>query len=208
MFEMTLKTRVTSILPYSQKNFNWVWLVLSLQFNRIFRIEMICIVRYLMSLTLLHCTISLTYGSSGDRSMRFQRCLTHCFGQCNHSNSYPGTLSLYLVLFGWQCSDECKYTCMHQVTQHAVARGWKIEQFYGKVSLIYLLYLSGQLFQPSSALNYLTQCRLHRKKENWSGWKKVLESGAINVAHRLGSLTPSSNCTRCYLSRDKHATLD
>ena len=97
---------------------------------------MTCIstIRYFLSWTIFSlCTLPLTFGSSGDRSEQFQRCLAQCFGTCN-GNLYPARLPVYLVGFGWSCADECKYVCMHKVTQHAVAGGWEIEQFYGKVS--------------------------------------------------------------------------
>ena len=91
------------------------------------------VVKYFLLWTLLLCIISWTNGSSGDRSEPFQRCLTRCLGLCKRNNAYPGKLPVLLMVFGWKCSDECKYTCMHKVTQRAIVRGWKIEQFYGKV---------------------------------------------------------------------------
>lgn len=94
------------------------------------------IVRYFLLWTLFLCTISLANGSSGDRSKQFQRCLKRCLGSCDNGDSYPAKLPLYLVLFGWKCADECKYTCMHQVTELSVAKGRNIEQFYGKVSVL------------------------------------------------------------------------
>lgn len=91
------------------------------------------VVKWFLLWTIFICGITLTSGSSGDRSEPFRRCLTRCLDRCKDGNSYPGKLPVYLIMFGWQCSDECKYTCMHKVTQRSVARGWKIEQFYGKV---------------------------------------------------------------------------
>ena len=90
-------------------------------------------IKYLLGWTLFVYTFYLTSGSSGDRSEPFQRCLKHCFSRCKNVYSYPGRLPVYLVVFGWQCSDECKYSCMHNITERAIARGWKIEQYYGKV---------------------------------------------------------------------------
>ena len=91
-------------------------------------------VEYFLLWTLFLCAISLSNSSSGDRSKPFQTCLTRCLILCKHDHSYPGKLPFYLLVFGWRCSDECKYVCMHNVTNLAAARGWKIEQFYGKVS--------------------------------------------------------------------------
>ena len=92
-------------------------------------------IRYFLLWALLLCAISMASSSSGDRSETFQRCLTSCLVLCKNDDSYPAKLPVYLVIFGWRCADECKYTCMHKVTHHALARGWKIEQFYGKVNI-------------------------------------------------------------------------
>jgi hypothetical protein len=91
-------------------------------------------VKYFLYWTLFLCAISLSNSSSGDRSRPFRTCLTRSLALCNNDKSYPGALPLYLLVFGWRCSDECKYVCMHNVTNQAVAKGWNIEQFYGKVS--------------------------------------------------------------------------
>ncbi|KAI6140430.1 Per1-like protein [Pisolithus tinctorius] len=66
--------------------------------------------------------------SSGDRSSDFQNCLSKCVGRC-----HPWTvLSLDLRLTRWTCTDDCKYTCMHMLTDNAVRDGKPIQQYYGK----------------------------------------------------------------------------
>lgn len=32
----------------------------------------------------------------------------------------------------WTCTDDCKYACMHQITDRDIARGVQVQQYYGK----------------------------------------------------------------------------
>ena len=73
-------------------------------------------------------------GSLGDRSYTFRMCVKECKRGCN-LDEYPGKLPLYLTIFWWDCTDECKYQCMHNVTADDVKYSKPIKQFYGKVSL-------------------------------------------------------------------------
>jgi len=94
--------------------------------------------------------------SSGDRSDPFQRCLAKCTRHsCNpdadadananadngHPTPPPSPLRaqqeqqlqpLALRLTRWTCADECKYSCMHTLTDLALESGVPVEQFYGK----------------------------------------------------------------------------
>lgn len=57
--------------------------------------------------------------------------------QCSKGCSldeYPGKLPIYLTVFWWDCTDECKYQCMHNVTASDLRNNKRIKQFYGKVS--------------------------------------------------------------------------
>ncbi|KAH9171436.1 Per1-like protein [Lactarius sanguifluus] len=66
-----------------------------------------------------------TLASSGDRSNEFQRCLEQCTRQSCTSDGYPvHAQSLALRLTLWTCTDDCKYLCMHTLTDMA--------QYYGK----------------------------------------------------------------------------
>ncbi|KAF9239128.1 Per1-like protein [Melanogaster broomeanus] len=69
------------------------------------------------------------FGSSGDRSPDFQNCLSTCYG--DHCHSWT-TIPLDLRLTRWTCTDDCKYRCMHMVTDKAVHLGQDIQQYYGK----------------------------------------------------------------------------
>lgn len=72
---------------------------------------------------------STAYGSSGDRSTEFQNCVSTCYGDHCHPST---TLPLDLRLTRWTCTDDCKYQCMHMLTDKAVSLGQDIQQYYGK----------------------------------------------------------------------------
>lgn len=100
------------------------------------------------------------YASSGDRSDVFQRCLDKCVRQSctatdtdgrrirsdsSSTSNHPGSpgspvraqqqqpaMPLALRLTRWTCADNCKYTCMHTLTDLALESGVRMEQFYGK----------------------------------------------------------------------------
>lgn len=73
--------------------------------------------------------VSTVYGSSGDRSPEFQNCLSTCYGDHCH----PWTaLPVDLRLTRWTCTDDCKYQCMHMLTDKAIELGQDIQQYYGK----------------------------------------------------------------------------
>ncbi|KAF9464547.1 Per1-like protein [Collybia nuda] len=69
--------------------------------------------------------------SSGDRSPDFGKCVALCqLDQCNPSQ--PINLPLALRLTRWTCADDCKYTCMHDITTRDSQKGSNIQQYYGK----------------------------------------------------------------------------
>ena len=70
--------------------------------------------------------------SSGDRSDEFLDCVKLCRAGACSSNDSSGDLSLALRLTRWTCEDNCKYSCMHIITNRAVERGGWIHQYYGK----------------------------------------------------------------------------
>ncbi len=92
---------------------------------------------------------TIAYASSGDRSDAFQRCLGKCVRQsCTatvsddssggrstrpvHAQQHQQPLPLALRLTRWSCADNCKYTCMHMLTDLAMESGVRVEQYYGK----------------------------------------------------------------------------
>lgn len=93
-------------------------------------------------------TCTIAYASSGDRSDTFRRCVDKCVKQTctaadDGSGNASGTrpvqaqqhqepLTLALRLTRWSCADNCKYTCMHLLTDFALESGVQMEQYYGK----------------------------------------------------------------------------
>lgn len=92
------------------------------------------IIVYLQSIVLILIVLlwNPVRGSLGDKCYPFRQCLRECERGC-HLDEYPGKLPLYLTIFWWDCTDECKYQCMHNVTATDVRFNKQIKQFYGKV---------------------------------------------------------------------------
>jgi hypothetical protein len=67
--------------------------------------------------------------SSGDRSSNFQSCVSACHGNYCHPQT---TLPLALRLTRWTCTDDCKYQCMHMLTDIAIRESSTIHQYHGK----------------------------------------------------------------------------
>ncbi|KAI6011073.1 Per1-like protein [Pisolithus marmoratus] len=84
--------------------------------------------RWWWTCSVLALLATVVVASSGDRSSDFQNCLSKCVDHC-----HPWTvLPLDLRLTRWTCTDDCKYTCMHMLTDNAVRYGIPIQQYYGK----------------------------------------------------------------------------
>lgn len=80
-------------------------------------------------LLLLLATIALA--SSGDRAQEYRDCVASCHAQ-TCLNQPHRTLPLALRLTRWTCLDDCKYVCMHAITDAAVVAGTRIHQYHGK----------------------------------------------------------------------------
>ncbi|KAI0737973.1 Per1-like protein [Daedaleopsis nitida] len=73
----------------------------------------------------------LAFSSSGDRAETFRSCVSVCESQfCTDAATYA--LSFALRLTRWTCIDDCKYQCMHRITDRAIHYGVPVEQYYGK----------------------------------------------------------------------------
>lgn len=67
--------------------------------------------------------------SAGDRSDDYQNCVKQCtFTLCKT----PTALPLSLRMTRWTCMDDCKYTCMHDITTNYIASGRRVQQYHGK----------------------------------------------------------------------------
>ena len=84
-----------------------------------------------VSLVLLGLTAS-GLASSGDRSGEFQVCVTQCSVQYRCTSSSGSELAFPLRFTRWTCYDNCKYNCMHSITDKAVQQNQPIQQYYGK----------------------------------------------------------------------------
>jgi post-GPI attachment to proteins factor 3 len=70
------------------------------------------------------------FASSGDRSLVFQDCLASCEHDVCRTFSYSPSFSLRITR--WTCQDDCKYACMHAVTDREIGGGEAVQQYYGK----------------------------------------------------------------------------
>jgi post-GPI attachment to proteins factor 3 len=70
--------------------------------------------------------------SSGDRSREFQMCINGCDVLNCQPGSQSSPLPLSLRLTRWTCVDDCKYHCMHQITERDIDNGAPVQQYYGK----------------------------------------------------------------------------
>ncbi|KAJ6546817.1 Per1-like protein [Mycena capillaripes] len=79
----------------------------------------------------LAAALGTVWASWGDREPEFENCLTRCAnGRCGASQRV--SLPIPLRLTGWTCQDDCKYTCMHDITSRNKRLGDRIHQYYGK----------------------------------------------------------------------------
>ncbi|KAH9857530.1 Per1-like protein [Lenzites betulinus] len=69
--------------------------------------------------------------SSGDNAEEFRNCVSLC-----HSRTCGGlqaaSLPIALKLTGWTCVDNCKYECMHFITDRAIQHHERVLQYFGK----------------------------------------------------------------------------
>lgn len=70
--------------------------------------------------------------SSGDRALEFQQCISSCSTNNCHTTHTKFPLPLALQLTGWTCEDDCKYSCMHEITNRDIRQGTPVHQYYGK----------------------------------------------------------------------------
>jgi post-GPI attachment to proteins factor 3 len=91
--------------------------------------------------------------SSGDRDPTFRSCIAQC--EQRTCASYDPSLAMRLTR--WSCTDNCKYNCMHYITDHALEGGVKIQQYYGK----WPFYRFAGMQEPASVIFSLANLLLH-----------------------------------------------
>lgn len=94
--------------------------------------------------------------SSGDRANDFQRCAARCESQTCASDVVH-TISFLDALTHWTCADQCKYQCMHTITDFAIETGVPVQQYYGKWPFWRFLGMQ----EPASVLFSLMNLLLH-----------------------------------------------
>ncbi|KIL68486.1 hypothetical protein M378DRAFT_100028 [Amanita muscaria Koide BX008] len=67
------------------------------------------------------------FASSGDRLPEFNSCVSSCT-----SIGCPEPFAVSLRLTRWTCLDDCRYVCMHQITDMDLRKGGHMQQFFGK----------------------------------------------------------------------------
>ncbi|XP_002125801.4 GPI-specific phospholipase A2-like PGAP3 [Ciona intestinalis] len=69
--------------------------------------------------------------SEGDRCVQYQECLQPCQHQCK-DGIFDKNQTRYMLLLGWDCREECKYTCMWKTVEAYEAANVRVPQFHGK----------------------------------------------------------------------------
>ncbi|KDQ59817.1 hypothetical protein JAAARDRAFT_153904 [Jaapia argillacea MUCL 33604] len=113
----------------------------------------------LVLILLLSLCLLLVSASSGDRSPAFQSCLLKCDYRTCKSLSSTWSPSLALRLTRWTCTDDCKYTCMHEITSRALSsrNGEEVQQYYGK----WPFWRLGGAQEPASVVFSLANLYMH-----------------------------------------------
>lgn len=74
--------------------------------------------------------LQICHASSGDRAQTYQNCVSRCHEQfCIYGAT---ELPIALRLTRWTCTDDCKYQCMHLITDAAIDNGDRVHQYHGK----------------------------------------------------------------------------
>ncbi|KAG8994133.1 hypothetical protein FRB93_001664 [Tulasnella sp. JGI-2019a] len=156
----------------------------------------------LVALALLPCAIA----SSGDRAQVFQVCLKFCAtNYCSHSPR----LDLPLRLAWWTYLDDCKYRCMHEITNATEQKRQRgdqrahVEQYYGKWPFWRLLGMQ----EPASVLFSLLNLCAHVKGGRYQQ-KKLSAGHPMRAYYRAWTLLGINSwiCSALFHTRDTPLT--
>ena len=157
--------------------------------------------------------LSLVYASSGDRSSIYVRCVDSC--NLEHCGALQSSLSFALRLTRWSCTDNCKYQCMHAITERDVEQGRSVQQYYGKWPFWRFAGMQEPASVASSLLNLWAHARgasklrskiseTHPMRSYYLTWSLVSINAWIwsSVFHTRGTFSPtewaySYLCNRC-----------
>ncbi|KAH9948137.1 Per1-like protein [Amylocystis lapponica] len=102
--------------------------------------------------------ISTTLASSGDRAEAYRSCVLACQSHnCPDSTAFSQPLALRLTR--WTCTDDCKYHCMHHITDHAMQSAQPVQQYHGKWPFWRLAGMQEPASVAFSLLNLLAHAR-------------------------------------------------
>lgn len=167
----------------------------------------------LLPLALVLLSVTIVNASSGDRAVEFQGCVLDCTTS-QHCDQFEATKALSLRLTGWSCLDDCKYSCMHRITDSAIKASKPVQQYYGKWPFWRLVGMqepASVLFSLCNLWSHLIGFRqVRRKLSNTHPMKKLYLLWSIlsmnawfwsAIFHTRGKLS-----AHCHLS-DAHLNL-
>ncbi|KAF9080716.1 hypothetical protein BGX23_001763 [Mortierella sp. AD031] len=92
-----------------------------------------------ITITLVGCCASFALASSGDRQQEYISCVNNCDSDScqqqlldNNNNNEKAELDLSLRITQWTCLDNCRYLCMHDITESAIEQNLPVHQYHGK----------------------------------------------------------------------------
>ncbi|KAG0287663.1 hypothetical protein BGZ96_008455 [Linnemannia gamsii] len=88
-----------------------------------------------LTVALIACCASLALASSGDRQQEYISCVNKCDSESCQTESkgeLEQQLDLSLRLTKWTCIDNCRYLCMHSITENAIQQNQPVHQYHGK----------------------------------------------------------------------------
>lgn len=131
------------------------------------RLDMTRLGPALAVLALLLLSPASSHASYGDQEPEYLDCVARCSAKNRCGTSDAVSLPWHLRLTLWTCNEECRYNCMHTVTDRKRASGEDIEQYYGK----WPFYRLGGLQEPASIAFSLANGYQH-----YRGYRQVLRN--------------------------------
>ncbi|KAI7907644.1 Per1-like-domain-containing protein [Cokeromyces recurvatus] len=82
---------------------------------------------WLYIVIIVYIALSTVNASLGDEQPIYTKCVDECV-----QLSCPTSLDYFLSLLKWTCPENCKYSCMQEITDEAIQKGTAVYQYYGK----------------------------------------------------------------------------
>ncbi|KAF9922624.1 hypothetical protein FBU30_007253 [Linnemannia zychae] len=118
-----------------------------------------------LSIAVLGCCASMVMASSGDQQEEYISCVSTCDRDACQGTRTGFTadqhkahdLDLSLRVTQWTCIDNCRYLCMHDITERAIEQNEPVHQYHGKWPFHRLLGMQ----EPASVLFSLLNGYMH-----------------------------------------------